>query len=163
MASEIPLITTLEEGLNPIGLRIQIFPTLHNFGSILEKKYEENLQSCLTMIFALLMNEYKEQSVTIDREIGKLYTEPAKNIDKNKLKDFREKWQITWFTFNQEIINKKGTFRKDKVYFDNNRAYKWPSPDWPWWRSRKTPTWNEEGMYDLSDNSSQKSYSSTSH
>lgn len=84
------------------------------------------------MMKALLVDEYKEQLTSIDLEIEKLYTNNSKNIDKNQLKDIEKVIKEHLATFNQELINRKETkFRKDKMAFENNRAYKWPSSDQP--------------------------------
>lgn len=97
----------LEEGINPMGLRIQIFPTIHIISLTLKKKWEENLQACSDMMTALLVDDYKEQMISLDQEIEKLYATNSKNIEKGQLKDIEKEIKEHLITFNQEIINKK--------------------------------------------------------
>lgn len=145
-----------------LELRIQFFPTLHNISPTLKNKWEDNLQACSAMMMALLVDEYKDQSVTLDLEIEKLYANNSKNIDKGKLKEIEKEIKEHLAIFNQNLINKKETkFRKDQVAFNNNRAYRWPLPGQSHWRPRggRNYPWDSETSK-TSDNSSVRSSTS---
>lgn len=93
----------LEERMNPVGLRIQIIPTIENISQSLRRKWEDNLQSCSAMMMMLLADEYKEQSNTIDTELQRLYEEQSKLIDKNKLKEIEKETKDHLTVFNQKL------------------------------------------------------------
>lgn len=114
-------------------------------------------------MIALLVDEYKEQLAYINLEIGKLYATNSKNIERNLLKEIEKEIKKHLVIFNQDLISKKEMkFRKDKLAFENNRAYKWPSPAQPRWKPRRTrATYRESETSEESDHSSTKSFVST--
>lgn len=71
---------------------------------------------------ALLVDEYKDQMVSLDSEIEKLYATNSKNFETGQLKEIEKEMKEHLAKFNQSLINKKKTkFRKDLQAF-NNRA-----------------------------------------
>lgn len=74
----------IQEEINPLGLRIQIFPTFDDMDNIFKKRWENNLQQCTQMMMRLLIEEY--QKIISDKEIDNLYTqlEPFKEMDTYK-------------------------------------------------------------------------------
>lgn len=65
--------------------------------------------------------------------------------------------------FNQNLINKKeAKFRKDSQAFSNNRAYRWPTPNQPNWRTKRNKYDSRDSdTSEMSDYSSTKSFTST--
>lgn len=112
--------------INPLGLRVHIFPTLDDLDSDFKQKWEQILQTCSRNLMETLIDEYTKRSKALDTEIiglcGKLNnfkTHTSMIVKETKLKTHLE-------TFNKEILIKKGQkLIRDKNAFEAVKANKW--------------------------------------
>lgn len=116
----------IKSNLNPLGLRIQIFPTLEDLDAAFKSTWENALQTCSRSLMQILMDEYTKRSSILDIEITKICEQlqkfqahPSVSIKENKLKIHLE-------SFNKNILTKKNSkFHRDKNAFEAGKAYKW--------------------------------------
>lgn len=90
----------IREDINPIGLRIQIFPILDNITKDLKNNWEIKLNDRSKNLMLLLQNEYQQQLEIMDIEIGSLYArlaplknhEEYANLEKKTQRALRSLW-----------------------------------------------------------------------
>lgn len=115
----------IQENINPIGLRIQIFPILDYISNDLKKNWESKLNDCSRNFMMLLQNEYRQQLNSVDTEIGALY---ARLIPLKVHEDYivlEGKLREHLKEFSKTILQKKEKkYWRDKNAFGENRAYR---------------------------------------
>lgn len=117
----------IKEGLNPQGLRIQVFPNLWDTKNEFEQQWEANLQDCTVKMMTSLNEHYNRDIRDLDIEIIEFQKQNMslcaypKFSEKDKLlKEYLEK-------HNKDLIYKKDMkFIQDKMAFNGKYAYKWP-------------------------------------
>lgn len=116
----------MKSNINPLGLRIQIFPTLEDLDATFRSTWENTLQTCSRNLMQILIDEYTKRSLVLDTEITKICERlktfqvyPSVSTKENKLKIHLE-------SFNKNILIKKNSkFHRDKNAFEAGKAYKW--------------------------------------
>lgn len=116
----------IKENINPIGLRIQIFPTLDNITSQMKKAWENTLNECSKNLMRLLQEEYRRQILTIDEDVKLIYVQltPLKDLPlySEQEKSLKENLE----EHSKNILRKKEKkYWRDKNAFTQGRAYKW--------------------------------------
>lgn len=61
-----------KEKINPLGLRVQIFPNLDQISTECKREWEANLNACSQEMMAILTREYNKQMVLLDTEIDNI-------------------------------------------------------------------------------------------
>lgn len=116
----------IREGINPIGLRIQIFPTLDNITKELKTNWETKLNECSKHLMLLLQNEYQQQLRGMDMEIQTLYTRLSALKKHEQYTVYEKKLKEHLEIFSKNIlIKKEKKYWRDKNAFGEGRAYKW--------------------------------------
>lgn len=116
----------IREDLNPLGLRVQIFPSFDNIDSTFKMAWENVLKSCSNQMMNLLIEEYKKRLIDIDRNIDKLYSQINTLNTHPSFPELNEKLKAHIEAFNRDILAKKeNKFLRDKQAFQEGRAYKW--------------------------------------
>lgn len=116
----------IREGINPIGLRIQIFPMVDNISKELKKNWESKLNDCSTNLMLLLQNEYKQQLDNMNTEIKALYDRLSPLKTHEEYANYEKKLKDHLETFGKTIlIKKEKKYWRDKNAFREGRAYKW--------------------------------------
>ncbi|XP_040193145.1 uncharacterized protein LOC120926910 [Rana temporaria] len=152
----------IREEINPLGLRVQIFPTFEDMDNMFKKRWENNLQQCTKIMMKLLIEEYQKRILTSEKEIDELYNqlEPFKDMDTYKDQEQKIKGHIDT-TVKDLITKKEQNFWRDKMAFKEGKAYRWlirKNQNRPQRRTnlKKTKGWKN----DLGSNSSLNSLSS---
>lgn len=116
----------IREDLNPLGLRVQIFPSFENINSTFKTTWESNLKSCSTNKMSLLIDEHQKRLIEIDTNIEKIYSQIKLLQTHSSFQELNEKLKIHIEIFNKSILSKKeNNFLRDKQDFQEGRAYKW--------------------------------------
>ncbi|PIO27386.1 hypothetical protein AB205_0104330 [Aquarana catesbeiana] len=116
----------IREDINPLGLRIQIFPILDDVDSSFKIKWERNLQSCTKIMMTLLSEEYKKRIAILDKDIDAIYAKLLPFKDLPSFKEHKEKIGIHLHETSQEkLAIKDKKFWRDKRSFQEGKAYKW--------------------------------------
>lgn len=115
-------------GINPFGIRVQIFPNLQNIHEDFKKIWESMLLQCSPLINTTLINEYKVRYQTIELEIIEFIkpSEPWRSHAQFLEKDIKLKEHFEGFNKNL-IKNKDLKFERDKAAFAEGKAYRWPT------------------------------------
>lgn len=114
----------IRNDINPFGLRIQIFPLIENISPEFKIKWENNLQLCIRNMMQLLVEEYRARTPTLEKDIDHIYSklQPFKSLSAFKDQEKRIKNHLDQVTV--DILRKK-KFWRDKMAFEQGKAYKW--------------------------------------
>lgn len=116
----------VKEKLYPLGLRIQMFPTIKDPSPDFKKAWEGTLTQCSLELMKQLTTQYRSDMTMLDGEIERLINQ-FPNIKDSA--PFTDKWREVkerLETINKDIITKKqGKFLQDKLAFSERYAYKW--------------------------------------
>lgn len=117
------------EGINPMGLQIQIFPSFNDIAEDFKTWWELTLKQCSKLILQTLMEEFRKRFDTMNNEIRLLLTQGEKcaSHELYKTKDIQLKQHLELFN-NNLIRNKDGKFQCDQSAFEDKWAYRWPVP-----------------------------------
>lgn len=116
----------IQENINPIGLRIQIFPMVDHISDNLKKNWESKLNDCSRNLMMLLQDEYRLQLNNLDTEIDALYARLTPLKTHEDYLTLEEKLREHLKTSSKVILQKKDKkFWRDKNAFRENRAYRW--------------------------------------
>lgn len=116
----------IREDLNPLGLRIQIFPSFENLNSTFKTSWESNLKLCSTKMMSLLIDEYQKRLIEIDINVDKIYLQIQSLQTHSSFQELNEKLKTHFELFNKSILSKKeNKFLRDKQAFQEGPAYKW--------------------------------------
>lgn len=116
----------IQENINPIGLRIQIFPILDRISDNLKKNWESKLNDCSRNLMMLLQDEYRLQLNNLDTEIDALYIRLTPLKTHEDYSTLEEKLREHLKNSSKAILQKKDKkFWRDKNAFGENRAYRW--------------------------------------
>lgn len=114
----------IKEGLNPQGLRIQVFPNLWETKNEFKSQWEANLQDCTVKMMTSLIEHYNRDIKDLDVEIIEFQRQNVslpKFLEKDKLlKEYLEKY-IKDLIYRKDIKS-----IRDKMAFNGKYAYKWP-------------------------------------
>lgn len=116
----------ITEKVCPLGLRVQLFPTIKDPSVDFKKSWENTLTNCSIELMSKLTTQYRSDMTSLDAEIDRLLNQ-FPNIQEsgsftNKWKEIRDKIE----SLNKDIITKKQRkFSQDKLAFTEGYAYKW--------------------------------------
>lgn len=116
----------IKSNINPLGLRIQIFPTMEDLDTDFKLKWENILSTCSRNLMEALIEEYTKRTKMLDMEITKICKclQQFKTLKSAINKE--QKLKIHLEAFNNDILVKKGQkFLRDKNAFEVGKAYKW--------------------------------------
>lgn len=101
----------IQEDINPLGLRVQIFPTLDNLDTTFKKRWENNLQQCTKTMMRLLIEEYRKRTAALEKEFEEVYTklEPFKDVSTYREQEEHIKGHID-LVVKELITNKEQNF-----------------------------------------------------
>lgn len=109
----------IRERMNPIGLRIQIFPILENISKELKNNWESKMNDCSINLMLLLQNEYRQQLESMNAEISILYNRlaPLKQheeyvVYEKKLKDHLETFGKAILLQKRKILERQECFQR---------------------------------------------------
>lgn len=112
--------------MNPLGLRVQIFPTLEDLDADFKSTWENALQTCSQNLMQILIDEYTKRSLALDIEITKTCEQLQKFKTYQSVSIKEKKLKIHLESFNKNILIKKNfKFHRDKNAFEAGKAYKW--------------------------------------
>lgn len=116
----------INEGVYPLGLRIQLFPTVKDPSPAFKSSWEKTLTHCSLELMRTLITQYESDMTSLDSEIDKLNTHYQHLLDapsfSNRWREVRE--HLEELT-KENIKNKQTKFVKDKLAFSEGLAYKW--------------------------------------
>lgn len=116
----------LQEGLVPMGLRIQILPQIPELTIALKEKWEKNLNTCSKNMLLMLIEHHEAYIENLDKEIAQI-CDQLKGLEHNecfKTKDLQIKNIIE--RLNKELVYKKESkFQRDREAYGQGLAYKW--------------------------------------
>lgn len=116
----------LSDNICPVGLRVQIFPTIKDPSVDLKKTWENILLNCSVELIKTLVVQYSQDMNILDQEIDRLNTQFVHLVGNSVFNDKWKELKARLETLNREIIiNKQTKFNKDKVAFSDGYAYKW--------------------------------------
>lgn len=116
----------IKDDINPLGLRVQIFPSFDNISATFKTAWEHNLKICSMGMMKLLMEEYQKHMTEIDLNIDQIYSKIKPLETHPSFPKLNEKLKIHIELFNKNILLKKeGKFLRDKQACEEGRAYKW--------------------------------------
>lgn len=116
----------IKEDINPLGLRVQIFPNLESLDSDFKIAWEQILCTCSKDMMQLLIVEYEKRSRTLDVDIEGTCLRLQTFKTHKSFMDREIKLKKHLEVYNRDILTKKdGKFSKDRSAFEENRAYKW--------------------------------------
>lgn len=116
----------IQNNINPLGLRIQIFPTLEDLDTDFKSTWENILQTCSRSLMETLINEYTKRTNALDIEITKICELLKKLRTHQSVTNKEKKLKIHLESFNKDILIKKNhKFQRDKNAFETGKAYKW--------------------------------------
>lgn len=112
--------------MNPLGLRIQIFPTLEDMSVNFKKEWEKNLSKCSTGMMSLLIDEYQRKLIDIEKELERLNKQLIGFKDHALFEQYDRNLNEHLEHYNKEILIKKDKkFFRDRVAFQESKAYNW--------------------------------------
>lgn len=116
----------ITENVCPLGLRIQIFPTIKDPSPDFRKSWENTLTKCSIELMEKLTTQYRSDMTILDGEIDRLLNQFPNIKDSAsftiKWKEIRDKLE----NLNKDIITKKQRkLFQDKLAFSEGYAYKW--------------------------------------
>lgn len=116
----------IREDLNPLGLRIQIFPTFENIEDSIKTKWEKNLQQCSLGMMKLLMEEYSTRVSMLNLDIDNIYTQlkPCEGLEGYKAHEENIKIRLDLLA-SSTLLAKEQKFWRDKIAFKEAKAYHW--------------------------------------
>lgn len=115
-----------EDKINPLGLRIQIFPNLDQISAECKSEWEANLNACSQEMMAILTREYNKQMVSLDKEIDNIDTSLRPFMQHTLYSDLQANLRSCLSTYNRNVLQKKESkFWRDHAAFSEGRAYKW--------------------------------------
>lgn len=118
----------IEDNITPWGLRIQIFPTLHNVDLEFKTEWEEALQICSARMMSLLCKHYTADLTILDHEIEKLYEENNSIVQEELFSTRESTLKADLENYVSALLkNKEQKFIRDKLSYDNSQAYNWGS------------------------------------
>ena len=116
----------LTETICPIGLRVQIFPTIKDPTVDFKNNWESLLLGCSMELMKSLVLQYTQDMTILDREIENLNTQFLHLTGNLIFADKCKELKVRLETLNKEIISNKQTkFNKDKAAYAEGYAYKW--------------------------------------
>lgn len=116
----------IKNNINPLGLRVQIFPTLEDLDTEFKLIWENILQTCSRSLMETLIDEYTKRTKTLDTEITKICEYLQKIRTHQSVMNKEKKLKIHLESFNKDILIKKSQkFQRDKNAFEAGKAYKW--------------------------------------
>lgn len=115
-----------KEKINPLGLRVQIFPNLDQISTECKKEWEANLNACSQEMMAILVREYNKQIALLDLEIGHIEVALRPFTQHALYLELQVNLRDGLSTYNRGILQKKESkFWRDKTAFSEGRAYRW--------------------------------------
>lgn len=116
----------ITEKVCPLGLWIQMFPTIKDPSPDFRKSWENILTNCSIELMQQLTTQYRTDMTSLDVEIDRLLNQFPNIKDSasftNRWKEVRDKVE----NLNKDIITKKQRkFFQDKLAFSEGYAYKW--------------------------------------
>lgn len=116
----------IQEGINPLGLCIQIFPMLEDVDPSFKSKWENNLQLCTQTMMVLLSEEYKKRITNLDKTIDSIYAKLLPFRDTPIFKEYEDKIKTRLNQKSQErLTTRDKKLWRDKRAFQEGTAYKW--------------------------------------
>lgn len=116
----------INDNMNPLGLRVQIFPNLEGLDTELKNAWEKILRTCSKDLMKLLITEYQKRSNVLDGDIQTICLK-LQLLQTHKIymdKELKLKKHLE--DFNKDIlIKKESKLSRDRCAFEENRAYKW--------------------------------------
>lgn len=97
----------LKSNMNPLGLRVQIFPTLEDLDADFKSTWENALQTCSRNLMQILIDEYTKRSLALDIEITKTCEQLQKFKTHQSVSTKEKKLKIHLESFNKNILIKK--------------------------------------------------------
>lgn len=117
-----------EDKINPLGLRIQIFPNLDQISAECKNEWEANLNACSQEMMAILTREYNKQMGSLDKEIDSIDTALRPFMQHPLYLDLQANLRNGLSTYNRNVLQKKESkFWRDHAAFSEGRAYRWNS------------------------------------
>ncbi|XP_077325619.1 uncharacterized protein LOC143960693 [Lithobates pipiens] len=115
-----------KEKINPLGLRVQIFPNVDSISSECKTEWEANLNACSQQMMVILTKEYTRQIALLDKEICILEKALQPFASHALFVESRTKLRADLSFHNKSILGKKeAKYWRDKFAFSEGRAYKW--------------------------------------
>ena len=115
-------------GLNPKGLRVQVFPNIWAIDSDLKARWEENLYMCSKKMMELMVEYYMQELKIVDCEIKRIYDENSQILNKSEFGSYDTRLKEHIQTFTSDLLNKKEEkLSRDKLAFAGKYAYNWPN------------------------------------
>lgn len=97
----------IKEDIIPLGLRVQIFPTLEGLDSEFKTKWEEVLKVCPQDLMKILIDEYKKRSSTLDIDIVNICGRLQQLKTQKPIANKEQKLKTHLEAFNRDILIKK--------------------------------------------------------
>lgn len=109
----------MRDDLNPLGLRVQIFPSIENVDSSFKLAWENNLKSCSNTMMKLLIEEYQKRLIDINSNIDKIYSRIKPLQAHATFQELNDKLKTHIELFNKSILTKiELKYMRDKQAFD---------------------------------------------
>lgn len=116
----------IEEQINSVGLRVQIFPNADLISDECKTEWETNLKSCSREMMAILSREYNKQITLLDTVITNLEQALILYAQHTLFSELQATLKDNLSVFNKGILqNKEIQFWRDKSAFSEGRAYRW--------------------------------------
>ncbi|XP_040183709.1 uncharacterized protein LOC120916831 [Rana temporaria] len=119
----------IKENISPMGLRIQMFPTIKNASQDLKNSWEGVLNKCSKECMQLLLIQYQSDTNILDRDLALLITQYEHVKTHPLYADKHQELKVFLDKLNKSIISKKQSkMAKDRMAFVEGYAYRWDFP-----------------------------------